>query len=212
MIKCHSPRLLVPLLAFLFLTPALAGGQVNLFVGQKDLDLGLAPDEDFLSPLEDQTEYGILFAFEGEDWPIALAIDVLLTPGEDVSASYSYYGYSVSGKIELETRELNAGVRKYFGDRFQGYVGGGLAYIEAEVTASLTVNAPGIPNLPSVSESQSESELGYWLNGGILYRIGERVNIGLDLRYSDASVDIDTESLDIGGLHYGAFVGFRWGE
>jgi hypothetical protein len=70
-----------------------------------------------------------------------------------------------------------------------------------------------------------DSGTGFWLNGGVMWRITPRINLGFDLRYSDVSVDlvfeedalvpdrqIAEESIeaDVGGLHYGLLFGIRW--
>ena len=90
-------------------------------------------------------------------------------------------------------------VRKMFGERkVQPYVGGGLAYIDGEIEVS--------------SVSVSYAGIGFWANGGVLFRIGSRFNLGIDVRYSDAEIEpLPGAKLDAGGTHVGLLVGFRWG-
>jgi hypothetical protein len=209
--------LALPLL--LLSTPALAGGEVNLFGGEKSLDLDLGPGDSALNPLEDQTELGVLFTWAGADWPVSLAVDILFSD-EDVSDSYSYYYYGyyydVSATIEADVREINLGVRKYWGgEKFQGYVGGGPAIINVEVSLSGTITSG--PITLSLSESDDDTGFGYWLNGGIVWRFNRRFHAGVDVRLSDADVEPFAEpgedaEFDGGGTHIGAFLGFRWGE
>ncbi len=181
------PLLVAGIVALLFLLLPMsttAAGEVNFFLGQKMLD-----DGDW-KPFEDQTEFGAAFTFGG-DWPVSLAVDILVS--EDDS-SISYYGYTVTGR----TTELNVGVRKMFGERkVQPYVGGGLAFIDAEISAG--------------GGGLSDSDIGLWANAGLLFRIGKRFNLGIDVRYSDAEVTIAGFDIDAGGTHYGALIGFRWG-
>ena len=209
---------------FLFLLVAAAtapvwagGGEVNLFYGQKDLDLDLDSSDDFLSPLEDQTEYGILFTY-GHSWPVAIAIDILQS-SEDVSYSYDYtyapYTYTVDASLDADVMEIDLGVRKYFGkNKFQFYVGGGVAFIDFEATIRGTVDSvPPQVGLPvSINESESDNGTGYWLNAGAVWRAGSWFNLGVDVRYSDADVTLGEDSFDAGGTHYGAYVGFQWGR
>jgi len=202
---------------------ALAGGDVALLIGQKDLDLDLNPSDPFdalLGPLEDQSEFGVMFNFSGDGWPVSLAVDVLLAD-DDVTGSYSYYypGYgtvTADVKFDVQTIEINVGVRKQFGEgKFRGYVGGGGDFITLDADASATLTAVGFPTITD-SESDSDSGFGYWLNGGFIAQVGQKVNVGLDARLTGADLEIFPEpgfddSFDAGGFHIGAFVGFRWG-
>lgn len=210
-------RGLIWLVPLLLVAPALAG-DASLLIGRKDLDLDLDPGDDFLEPLEEQEFYGVMLNFGGEDWPVSLAIDLILAD-DDVSDSYSYsyygYTYSYSAKVEIDTQEIDVGVRKFFGEnRVQGYVGGGAAYIDGEVSIDASVSGPFFSF--DISESESDSGFGFYLNGGVRFLLGQRAHVGLDVRYSDVTIDFDQnaggDDLDIGGLYYGAFVGFRWGQ
>jgi len=206
---------LIWLVPLLLVTPAL-GADASLLLGQKKLDLNL--DSSDLKPLEDQNFVGVLLNFGGKEWPVSLAVDLIFA-SDDVSDSYSYtyygYTYSYSAKVSVDTSELDVGVRKFFGEnKVQGYVGGGMAYIDAEVSIDASVSGPFLPTI-SISDSESDNGIGYFLNGGVRFQVGPRVHVGLDVRYSDVSVDFGQNSagdnIDIGGTYYGAFVGFRWG-
>ena len=60
------------------------------------------------------------------------------------------------------------------------------------------------------------SGVGLWAGGGFVYRWGDHLNLGLDVRYSDASVSLRPRStpevldLDSGGVQYGVVVGYHW--
>jgi hypothetical protein len=206
-------------LPLLLSTPALAGSEVNFFGGEKSLDLELGPSDAVLSPLEDQTEFGVLFTWAGADWPVSLAVDILLSD-EDVGESYSYYyagyNYNLSATVKAEVREINLGVRKYWGGgKFQGYVGGGPAIINVDVSIAGSVTGGPVPL--NLAESDDDAGFVYWLNGGVVWRIGRRFNAGVDVRLSNADVEIfpdpsEDNEFDGGGTHIGAFFGFRWGE
>ncbi|MDX1389042.1 MAG: hypothetical protein R3344_07620, partial [Acidobacteriota bacterium] len=104
-------------------TAALAGGEVNLFYGRKDMDFGLdlsgAPSgaAQTISNLEDQDEWGLLTTW-GHQWPVALAIDFLSSSQDDTLrytyAPGTYGGGSYALKIDFETKELDVGIRKYW--------------------------------------------------------------------------------------------------
>jgi hypothetical protein len=74
---------------------------------------------------------------------------------------------------------------------------------------------PGVP-YDITNVDGDDSGFGLWLNAGFSYTIGSHFNIGLDLRYSDASVDLATGDelpdlgLDAGGIRYGAMFGYHW--
>jgi hypothetical protein len=216
-------------------TGVMADGEVNLLYGKKEVDMGWptfateAPEElrrawnGMVNDLEDHSHWGIMFTW-GHDWPVALAIDYLDSKGDG-----SVPGYYYSVKSELETQEIDVGVRKFWGNQIQGYIGGGAAWIKGELDVTTTGNLPKGPPvrgvvIPDLSESASDSGLGFFVDGGIVWRAGSWFNLGLDVRYSDASVDLFAPnpdagapdeaivpgSVDVGGFSYGLFVGARF--
>ena len=62
----------------------------------------------------------------------------------------------------------------------------------------------------------SESVFGFWVNAGLFYTLGEHFNLGLDIRYSDAQVNVSPvdggQGLDFeaGGTQYNMLVGYHW--
>jgi hypothetical protein len=62
----------------------------------------------------------------------------------------------------------------------------------------------------------SGTGFGYWLNGGLLYQVAERFNLGLDVRYSNADVKLSPAAdpvkaeLEAGGTQYAVVLGFHW--
>jgi hypothetical protein len=183
-----------------------AGGDANLFLGQKNLD------EDDWEPIDGQMEYGVCLNFGVQDWPVSIAVDILMS-SDDTTYTYDYYGYDYDVVLDGETTEIAVGVRKFFNEEsnFQPYIGGGAAYIDGEVSINFT-------DFPGMNYSLSDSAFGFWANAGVMWRLSERFNLGIDLRYSDASVtivdDFLEESYDVeaGGMHYGVLLGYRWGN
>lgn len=237
--------LLVSLAAALLLSavPAMAEmkGEVNLFLGMKNVKdsdferIEFLPPEEFPDSTLDvssMTEYGVGVSFGGVDWPVMIAVDVFMASEDDAydfQVSEYYGDYDFSLKAELETTELHLGVRKFWtnNDKFHPYVGAGLAWIDAD--ADLALWGPDVLPLRQTStewfsEGASDSAMGFWLGGGVMWRITPKISLGLDLRYSDASVDFvfegdslpdaqvedDTWKADVGGMHYGLLFGFRW--
>jgi hypothetical protein len=214
---------LLGLLVLPFGSVALAGGQVNLLYGEKSLD-------NDLSPVEDQDALGLTFSFGGADWPVMLAVD-LITSDESLRYSYDYYYYDVSAQLKIDTMELDVGVRKFWGaNKLQGYVGGGVAYLDGEISVSASVSPlPALGGggiaLESFTLKDSDSSFGYFLNAGGLYRLGRSAQVGIDLRYSDGSdysftirdpvdpgFNLFTVSADSKSTTIAVFFGFRWGD
>jgi hypothetical protein len=166
-------------------------GNLNVFAGQKALD------EENFEPLDEQTQFGVLLDFKKENWPVSLAIDYL-SSSDDIAENDPFTGLGMS--IEVSTSEFDVGLRKIFDgseSRVKPYIGGGIAFINFETTASIS---------GFLSETVEDDATGYWLNGGVYWTLGEGFNIGVDLRYSTA----DVEELDIGGTHVGLLLGIHW--
>lgn len=167
-------------------TPVLAlTGNANGFLGQKTLD------SDDWGPLDQQLEGGVLFDIRDNHWPISFAADLLVS---------SDTADTPSGEITGVTLELDVGVRKVFdisGNALHPYVGGGLALISADIE-----NAAGF--------SDDDSGTGYWVSGGAYWTFTNNINAGLDVRYSNADVDVFNTTIEAGGTHVGVMVGYHW--
>jgi hypothetical protein len=188
--------LLVVVLPF---TPAVAGdpdGHVNFFLGQKALD----SDWD---PVDQQPEFGAIMSFGKSDWPVFIAVDVMTSAEEKEFFDDTFGQATFTGG----TYELAFGARKIWKmGSTHPYVGGGIAVIGA--TAEV--------DLGFVDVDADDSAIGPWVSGGVFWRLGNRFNLGFDLRYSSAEVDLDfgsgivSQDVSAGGLHYGLLVGFGW--
>ena len=221
-----KPLLLLAVAVALAVTPALAEwkGEVNLFLGEKKLSDDnldeLEDDADF--SLSDQFEWGIASSFGDVDWPVMIAVDLLMADSDD---SYTYEGfYDYTYSVEIETTELAVGVRKFWAvnDKFEPYVGGGLAYVKAEACLEFSTNSSPFNKQFVEALSVDESDIGFWINGGGMWRFNDKFHLGLDLRYSDATVEFEDVVLDdfkqptsegefeAGGFHYGILFGYRW--
>jgi len=86
------------------------------------------------------------------------------------------------------------------------YLGGGVGIIGAATKVD-----DGFVNIDAV-----DAAFGFWADAGLFFRLGSRFNIGLDLRYSTADVDLDFGSgfvardVNAGGFGYGLLLGFGW--
>lgn len=168
-------------------------GNVNVFLGSKALD------ENDWAPIEDQDEYGILVDFKQKGAPVSIAVDFLRSEG-DGSAYDTYSRLYIH--LVAEMTELNVGVRKIWDqqDSVRPYVGGGIAFIYADVSGSSR----------GVTVTDDNNGVGIWINGGVYWTLGTSFNIGFDLRYSQAQVSLFGVNVNAGGGHAALFLGYHW--
>lgn len=164
-----------------------SSGNVNFLLGVKNLE------EDDWEPVERQTEFGINVDFKQSNWPISLAFGF----------STSYDDDTVEGLyIEGITSEFYFGIKKVFNDHanVRPYMGVGLASIYAEADVELY----------GITVTEDDSALGIWFGGGVYFTIAPHLNLGFDVRYSDAEVTLAGYDFEAGGLHYGVLIGYNW--
>ena len=147
---------------------------------------------------------------------MALAVDVLVA--SDDARTIVPAPFPLRFRTEVDTLEIGLGVRKFWGeDTFRPYVGGGVAWVRLKAlqVQSGDFGVPG-SEFSDVVIDDKGSGVGLWAGGGFVYRWGDHLNLGLDVRYSDASVSLRPRStpevldLDSGGVQYGVVVGYHW--
>ena len=202
--------LIAALASCLPFSQAALANDVNFLYGQYSLG------EDFFDTagVDSQSRLGVAVTLDF-DWPVSLALDLLSSSDDNtdrfVLGPDSWLAYTT----EVDTMELDVGVRKLWDGRIQPYVGGGLAWITLDVKQTERgVIDPG-GEFSDTFLNDDDSGIGFWLDAGLLYRVGQNFNIGLDVRYSDAgsmSLRGDAGSLDLdsGGTCYGIVLGYHW--
>jgi opacity protein-like surface antigen len=191
------PAALAVIVAAGFLaTPAEAGGNVNVLIGQKEQDTSFSDTE----RIQEQDMLGLMLDWGAEGWPINLALDVV---NSSKDTDDNDFNITVDGSVLA----IDGGVRWYFvkNRAFEPYVGGGVSYISAEVDTSGETN----------DLEFKDSTVGYWLNGGIKWVIGEHFNVGGDIRWEKAELDVEDDlnnprDIEAGGLGYAVLLGYRW--
>jgi len=190
--------------------PARAGGgDANLLFGQKLLSDDVFDD----AGVDSQSQFGVSVTLDFQ-WPVQLAIDYLSS--SDSATTNVPAAFPLQLHTDVDTTELDVGVRKLWGDKLRPFVGGGVTFaqLDAQQTESGTLG-PGVP-FSTLIVDDSDRGVGLWINGGVLYLVGNHFNVGLDLRYSDADVDLlpaqggAALGLDAGGMHYGVVLGYHW--
>jgi len=169
-------------------------GNINIFFGQKLLD------KDDWEPVEKQTEFGIEADLKQVDWPVSVVI------GYSRSNDSGTDEYDPPMDAKGTTTELTIGAKKIW-DQPSGmhpFFAGGLAFVSADVEAEIHTEHFWM------NAKDSGDALGFWLGAGLYWTIAEAFNVGLSLRYSDASVDLMDESTKAGGFHYGVIAGYHF--
>ncbi|HEX4825265.1 MAG TPA: hypothetical protein VFV19_13245 [Candidatus Polarisedimenticolaceae bacterium] len=178
-------------------TPAAARyhGNVNLFVGEKLMD-----KQDW-DPVEDQPEFGVMFAFGLEHSPVHFAMDILYSQKDSVVDS------PFLGPVDVKSSsaEYAIGVRKVWDlGAFHPLVGAGGCL----VAVNLDYDAPGF------HPHYADNAYGLWIEGGLSWRLAGHMNLGLDARYTHADARFMRNGLPVdiaaGGLHAGVLLGYGW--
>jgi opacity protein-like surface antigen len=223
---------------FFMSSQAFAGGSVNLYYGTRTFDsddlsasgddIGYLAYGDENIEIDSGSEFAINADFGGENWPVNIFVGIYMSGGDDSLSLGSegqlsfdgttWYDAQMEswGKLEIETQEIRIGVKRAFDtsvDLFP-YVMGGLAYVTADVDVSYgySLEAPeiGFADGYSQTESYDDSAVGFWLGAGVYFQFMKHYNLGVELSYSKAEVSIDDTDIEVGGLHYGAFIGYQW--
>ncbi|HEX5042381.1 MAG TPA: outer membrane beta-barrel protein [Candidatus Polarisedimenticolaceae bacterium] len=188
--------LAVVVTAGLLATPAQAGGNINALLGQREMDESFSDTED----IQEQDMLGLMMDWGAEGWPINIALDI-------VAGSKDTNDENFDVNVDGSTLAIDGGVRWYFvkNRSWEPYVGGGVAYISGEVDTSGENN----------DLEFDDSTIGYWLNGGIKWVIGEHFNLGGDIRWEKAELDVEDDlgnptDVEAGGLGYAVLLGYRW--
>jgi outer membrane protein W len=138
-------------------------------------------------------------SFGQKDWPVQIAGDVLISVDETTEGVVKTTG---------ATFEFDPGVRWLIlkkGTVFP-YIGGGIGIIGGAVEVENNF----------VSVDAADASLGFWTDAGVFFRLGSNFNIGLDLRYSTADIDLDfggglvANDVNAGGFSFGLLMGFGW--
>jgi len=222
---------------------AMAAGNANLLFGQKQVDMKLSvfaeeADDVVIKSLEDaetQTMWGVMTSWGGAEWPVWIAVDYINGSGDGTyryeEDDFGVYEY----KLTYDTMEFDIGARKFWGrDRkFAPYLGLGLAWAEgkAKLNESFTSSVSPAKGTPEDYDDQifdvSKSKVGWFINGGIFWKLGKTFNLGIDLRYSDAKLKFTEEDFlevmpskqedlvwepNAGGFSYSILLGARWGS
>lgn len=172
-------------------------GNINLFLGKKSID----DDEWEDLEIDEHNQEGIKLDFKKKDWPVSIAIDYFRSNnsnGQNVVGGWHFEG---------ETYELTVGVRKIWDNNpvMRPFIGGGLARVEGWIKKETRT-------FPLIELYDKDAAIGVWLEGGVYWALGglSGLNLGLNARWSSAEVTLFGKDNDIGGIKYGALIGYHW--
>jgi hypothetical protein len=148
-------------------------------------------DESDWEPIDDHTAYGITLSFNRGEWPVEIAFDLTRTE-DDATADLGGGPIDVEG----ETTEVAVGVRKFWGQRWRPFIGGGLCMTRAEFEAG--------------TQKDDDTAAGLWINAGIMWRATRHFSLGVDARVSRVSATIFNDDGEVGGDQIALVVGTGW--
>ncbi|SPD74718.1 conserved exported hypothetical protein [uncultured Desulfobacterium sp.] len=182
---------------------------INSFIGAKMLD-----DEDW-GKYDNQFEFGIMGDIKGEEWPFSLAANILYSSESesDYDDTWHHHDYSYTYYAEdASTTEFNLGIKKIFPLPYSWniYIAGGGAAIYGSVEVTREIYIDDGDYWDWDSDTEDDIGFGYWGSAGIYKTLWKHLNIGLDIRYSSAEVELYDVDREAGGLHVGLILGYCW--
>jgi opacity protein-like surface antigen len=166
---------------------------VHGLIGNKNLD------EDDWGKFDNQVELGASFDFKMNDWPLSITAGTLFSVDAKDNGSSAFDESGV-------TIETHLGIRKIFdigNSPVKPYVGGGLALVFADLERRRAGSS-------FFTETDDDEAAGFWIGTGIYWTIINKLNIGFDIRYSEAEVTLFNNDVEAGGLHTVMTFGYHW--
>ncbi len=138
--------------------PARAGGNANFLLGERWMT-----DSSKWDPWDSQDLFGVTVDFGAAKWPVHLE-----TGFHGSSKTENVFGTDVTGSAD----EFFFGVNKTWdvgkGRKVHPFAGGGVSSVTAKLEAS--------------GASIDDTSAGYYVHGGVFWRLGHRFNLGFDFR------------------------------
>jgi len=179
----------------------------NVFLGAKLLD------EDDWGQFDDQFELGASADFKGKNWPVSLTA-VLSYSGDsdsDYDDTWNDDRYRYTNYVEdAYTFEFNLGVKKIWefvpSWKVSFAAGGTIIYGAVETTWE-----DNLDGYSKHTEKEGDVGFGYWGAVASYKTIFRHLNVGIDVRYSNAEIELYHKDREAGGVHVGVMVGYCWG-
>jgi len=173
-------------------------GNIMLNLGSKILKKS---DWDILNK---HIETGILFDISAREWPVY--VEVGYAGSEDTALSL------FGPENRATTKEFIVGAKKIWNpaNRFNVFLGGGLASISASIDVVTRDGVTGWPAVTTRVVTDKDRSTGIYMTTGFYWTFFGWMNMGYRLSYSKADVTLFGEKRDAGGIHHGLLAGVSW--
>ena len=177
------------IIAFLLVCNCYAvDGNINVTLGMNFMD------NDDWKPLDEQKEIGVNIDLCGNA-PIALTLGYCRSSdGENIDGL----------DIDTSASEIRVGIKKIWevDDNVNLFLGGGYTHIAVDADIS--------NGEQYLSVNDDDSAHGGWIGCGAYMTINETVNLGVQVEYSRADVELFGVGADAGGTHVALIVGYHF--
>ena len=178
-------------------SPARASGDVNVLFGW----CNLADDAwgDLQNGLSTGASIGIQFDYAREGWPVhaaaSLGTCVVKETEEGLGTEVTISDYA-AGVVWFPRKSAKA---------LQPYLGGGMAFIEADI--EILTNMPA----PATLVKDGDTTSAFYVHGGFLSRTERNFTFGLDLRLLQGSdLTLFDAAFEPGNFQARLIAGYRW--
>lgn len=191
---------------------AQAAGSFSVLYGQKSLNSEW-------DPFDSQTEFGFGIAFKQSQWPVSVVGSYLSSSDSLSESGDGFLGnnfVTIKQEIEASTEEVGLGIRKYLSEeQAKFFIEAGLASISGKLKNTVSANGQVV-----ISESISDSAMGFWFGAGVDMKVADAVSVGMAVRLSNATLtfsatDPDTgeeisEDFKGGGTHFNVYAAYHF--
>lgn len=172
--------------------PALAAGNVSILLGERSMsdDDVWREGDPFDLDLTKQGFAGLSADLGKPRWPVRVSVGFFQSRAKEEDSARTRVTLPSTGTfladvdVELESvlTELSFGVLKSWGKQapVRPFVEGGLTMMRATLQTGVRVRGSG--QSFDASEDEQDTGIGFYLQAGVLWRLGPRFNVGLGAR------------------------------
>jgi hypothetical protein len=166
--------------------PAFGSGNADFLAGWR------SADKDFFGPNDDMGVAGVMVDYGKDSWPIHLCLSTMSSGSDDSGRKAGITEYAVGVMKIWEPKK---------GGVFRPFAGAGAAAVTAAFVTDL-----GEANLV-----ETDSAPALYVDGGVLWRTGQRFNIGAGVRFlTSADLTIGDDTGDVRFFQFHVMAGFGW--
>lgn len=148
---------------------------------------------------------GLELTWGRQGWPAQIALDVLHSSDDGISHVPRFFtipAYDL--RLRASTLELGLGLRRSINViGLTPYLGAGGAWVRGRAVVEVSDPNAGQFGAPTAYAHTRSSAFGYWASAGVYRRLGPRFQLGLEGRYSKATLAAKPFTVDYGALPSG---------